>query len=202
MAAALDAFIPTPDIRERHAILVRAPAELVFDVARHFDMASLPLVQAIFWLRARLMRAHGPAAAPRPTADVASLLQMGWGLLLEEPGRLFVAGAVCQPWRADVVFTPIEAGRFASYAGPAGVKIAWTLEAEPLGPALTRFASETRAVATDAAAQIRFRRYWRWARVGIVGIRWLVLPAIRRTAQRRWRVSQGPSGAAPPSRAA
>jgi hypothetical protein len=183
----LDAFIPTPDVRERRSTLVRAPAELVFDVARHFDMASLPLVQAIFRLRAKLMGARDPAAGRRRTTDVEGLLGMGWGVLAEEPGRLLVAGAVCQPWRADVVFTPIEAGRFASYAEPDGVKIAWTLEAEPLGPALTRFASETRVAATDAAARVKFLRYWRWARFGIVGIRWLLLPAIRRAAERRWR---------------
>src|SRR6266540_1203033 len=198
MAAVLDAFIPAPDIRERHAIVVHAPAELVVDVARHFDLGSLPLVRAMFWLRAKLMRARGLAAAHPATADVAGLLQMGWGLLTEEPGRLVVAGAVCQPWRADVVFTPIEPGQFASYADPDRVKIAWTLEAEPFGPALTRFATETRAVATDAAARIKFRRYWRWARFGIVGIRWLLLPAVRSTAQRRWQASQGPSGETPP----
>ncbi|SRR6266545_3673230 len=194
MAAVLDGFIPAPDIRERHAILVRAPAELVFDVARHFDMTSLPLVRATFWLRAKLMGAHGSGTAYPPIADVGSLLRMGWGLLTEEPGRFVVAGAVCQPWRADVLFTPIEAAQFARYAEPDGVKIAWTLEAEPLGPARTRFVSETRAVATDAAARIKFRRYWRWARFGIVGIRWLLLPAIRRAAQRRWQAGEGRSG--------
>jgi hypothetical protein len=196
MAAPLEGFIPTPDARTRHAILVHAPAEVVFDVARHFDMASLSLVQATFWLRAKLMRSQGPPPARRPTADVAGLLQMGWALLLEEPGHLLVVGAVCQPWQADVVFTPIEAGQFARYAEPDGVKIAWTLEAEPLGPAFTRLATETRAIATDAAARSRFRRYWRWAQVGIVGIRWLVLPTIRRRAERRWRVN-GTAGVSP-----
>ena len=66
------------------------------------------------------------------------------------------------------------------------MKIAWTLEAEALGPALTRFAQETRAVATDEQARIRFRRYWRWARFGIIAIRLLMLPALRRSAERRW----------------
>ena len=65
------------------------------------------------------------------------------------------------------------------------MKIVWTLEAEPLAPTLTRFRTETRAVATDAAAQKRFLRYWRWAGVGIVLIRWLLVPALRREAERR-----------------
>ena len=88
---------------------------------------------------------------------------MGWGVLAEEPGRFFVAGAACQPWKADVVFTPIAAGLFASFAEPDRVKIAWTLETEALEPAVTRFATETRAAATDAPARARFRRYWRFA---------------------------------------
>jgi hypothetical protein len=29
-------------------------------------------------------------------------------------------------------------------------------------------------------------RYWRWARFGIIAIRLLLLPAIRREAERRW----------------
>ena len=194
MADVLAAFIPSPDIRKRRAIVVGAPAAIVFDVARHFDMMSLPLVRATFWLRARLMRARQAAAQGSLTADVASLLRMGWGLLTEEPSRYLVVGAVCQPWRADVVFTPVDAARFASFHEPDVVKIAWTLEAESLSPTQTRFATETRVASTDAAARIKFRRYWRWARFGIVGIRWLLLPAIRRVAQRRWEDSNGPSG--------
>ena len=69
----------------------------------------------------------------------------------------------------------------------AALEAAWTLEAEPVGHAMSRFASETRAVATDEAARARFLRYWRWARFGIVAIRWLMLPAVRREAERRFR---------------
>jgi len=115
------------------------------------------------------------------------LLELGWGILVDQPGRLIVGGAACQPWKADVVFRPIAADRFARYDEPDHVKIVWTLEAEPVGPGLTRYASETRAVATDALARAKFRRYWRWARVGIVAIRLLLLPAVRREAERRWR---------------
>jgi hypothetical protein len=73
------------------------------------------------------------------------------------------------------------------------VKIAWTLEATELGPALTRFAQETRVVATDEPARILFRRYWRWARFGIISIRLLMLPAVRREAERRWSAQGSPS---------
>ena len=81
-------------------------------------------------------------------------------------------------------FTAIPPAEFAAFQEPDLVKIAWTLEVESQGVASTLLSTETRAVATDATARRRFRRYWRWARFGIVAIRWLMLPAIRRQAER------------------
>jgi hypothetical protein len=185
MPSPLDPFIPHPDIRERFGITIRAPAPLVMEVATTLDLQSLAVVRAIFWLREKLMRAAPPA--PRvPQGLLAETRAMGWGLLAEQRDRLIVCGAVCQPWVANAVFTPIPAEQFAAYAEPNQVKIAWTLEAEALGPATTRFAHETRAVATDAHARRSFGRYWRWAQFGIVTIRLLLMPAVRRTAERRW----------------
>ena len=177
--------MPRADIRTRHEILVDAPPAIVFEVARMYDLQSHPLVRAIFWLRTKLLRARRPSLW-RSQGLEADMLAMGWGLVAEEPGRYLIAGATCQPWLGDVVFRPIPADRFAAFADPDQVKIAWTLEAEPLGPARTRFATETRAVATEEDARRKFRRYWRVFGIGIRMIRWLMLPAIRREAERRW----------------
>jgi len=71
------------------------------------------------------------------------------------------------------------------------VKIAWTLETDEIGSERARLATVTRAVATVTDARARFRRYWRWARSGILPLRWLLLPAIGRAAERRWRNLSG-----------
>lgn len=185
MTAALDPFLPEPDVRERFSVEVRAPAALVMEAARTFDLQSLPLVKLIFRLRERLM---GVPATPRVSQGlVAETRGLGWGTLVDEPDRLLVCGARCQPWLAHVTFRAIPVDEFAGYREPGQVKIGWTLEAEALGPALTRFCHETRVAATDEDSRRRFARYWRWARVGIIGIRLLLLPAIRRRAERRWR---------------
>lgn len=191
-SARLDRFIPHPDVRERFEISIRAPAELVMEVASTFDMQSLPVVRAIFRLREKLMRG-GNAAPRKPQGILEETQALGWGRLAEQPGRFVVCGAKCQPWLANVTFSAIKPGDFATYAEPDQVKIAWTLEAEPAGPSLTRFAQETRAVATDEHARTAFRRYWRWARFGIVAIRLLMLPAVRREAERRWAAERGRS---------
>jgi len=181
----LDAFIPRPDVRERFATDIRAPADLVMEVACGFDMQSLPLVKVIFWLRERVMVGASPAPR-RPQGILEETQALGWGRLAEQPGTLVVCGARCQPWLPKVRFFAIAPGDFEAWAEPGQVKIAWTLEATELGPELTRFAQETRAFATDEDARTEFRRYWRWARFGIIAIRVLMLPAIRRAAERRW----------------
>ena len=187
----LDQFIPHADVRERFEITIRAPADLVMVVASNYDMRSVPIVKAIFWLREQFMRS-GSHATRKPQGILEETKALGWGVLSEQPGRLVICGAACQPWLADVRFSAVAPEDFDAYAAPDQVKIAWTLEAEELGPALTRFAQETRVVATDDTARRRFRAYWRWARFGIVAIRLLLLPAIRRKAERRWAVEAAP----------
>jgi hypothetical protein len=187
VSADLNTFLPDPDISKRHSVLVHAPAEVVFQTARGFDMTSVPLIRTIFQMRAQVL---GARAGPTSTALTSEdLLRLGWATLAEEPGRLFVAGAACRPWLADVVFTPVPPDQFGAYAEPGRVKIAWTLEAEPLGYDRSRLTTETRAAGTDAEARRRFRSYWRIFGIGIVAIRWLLLPAIRREAERRWRAA-------------
>jgi hypothetical protein len=184
--ALLDRYIPDPDVRERFETTIDAPPALVMQVAAAYDMQSLPAVRAIVRLREALLGARrGEPRAPQGILEETT--RLGWGVLDAQAGRHVVCGARCQPWLADVTFSAIDAGSFASYAEPGQVKIAWTMEAEEVAAGVTRFAQETRAVATDATARRRFRRYWRWARFGIVAIRLLLLPAVRREAERRWR---------------
>jgi hypothetical protein len=185
----IDRFIPDADVRERHETLIHAPPAIVFEVARTFDMQSIPLVRAIFWLRERLMGATRHTKR-FPQGLVAETLGLGWGILAERPGRELVVGAVAQPWKPDVRFTPIPPDRFVAFAEPDQVKIVWTLESEPLEPALTLFRTETRAHATDEGARRKFWRYWRLVRRGVVLIRWLLLVALRREAERRYRAGR------------
>jgi hypothetical protein len=181
----IDRFIPHPDHGGRHETIVRAPAGLVFDVAWNLNLRAHPAVRAIFRLRELLLRAT-PPAGERPTGLVAETSSLGWGMLAHRPGRELVMGAVTRPWEANVVFRALPADQFAAFSEPDMVKIVWTLEVEPLGPDLTRFRTETRVLATDAGARRKFDRYWRLAGPGIVLIRILTLPGLRREAEQRY----------------
>jgi hypothetical protein len=181
----LDRFMPTFDVCERFSVSVQAPPAVVYRVATEFDMQAPWVARSVFRLRDRIM---GSQSRVRKTRGlVAETQELGWACLEEYPNQYFVAGSFCQPWKGDVVFTPLSADQFLAFVEPGQVKIAWTIETIVDRVGHTLLATETRAIATDADARDRFFRYWRWAKYGILMIRWTMLPAIRRAAEKEWR---------------
>ena len=71
------------------------------ETARGFDMQSLPIVKALFW--AAEMSCE-PRTAPATRWASGGNKGARLGLLAEQPGRLIICGAACQPWSADVSF--------------------------------------------------------------------------------------------------
>jgi hypothetical protein len=184
----LDRFMPKYDVVERHRIGVAAPAHVTLDAASEQDLLESGLTRAIFKAREAILRAS--PLEPRPPRGLLAAVQaMGWGVLAEVPGREIVLGAVTRPWEANVTFRALPPDEFAAFSAPGFVKIAWTLRADAIGAQTSMFRTETRAVATDAAARYLFRRYWAFFSPGIALIRQLSLGPVKREAERR--ASQG-----------
>jgi hypothetical protein len=182
----LDRFMPTYDIVERHHIRIDAPAAVTLAAAGEQDLFNLPVVRAIFRTRELVLGAR-PDDGSQPRGLLAATRSLGWGLLAAVPDREIVMGAVTRPWEPNVTFRALPPEDFASFSQPGFVKIAWTLRVDPLDAASSVFRTETRAVATDAAARARFRRYWAFVSPGIALIRRLSLRPLKREAERRAR---------------
>jgi len=187
MRSPLDQFVPAPDVCERFERRIVAPARLVMRTAYDLDMQSIWLIRTIIKWRKFIL--GGTPDDRRSMGLVEETRNLGWGTLIEVPNELLVCGAVCQPWFGDVKFTAIPAAEFALYSAPEQVKIVWSLESVAVEQDVTLFVHEVRAVATDDDARRKFMSYWRWARFGIIAIRLLLLPAIRRKAEREFRSS-------------
>lgn len=190
--ALLDRFMPDYDVVDRHAVAVAAPAAATLAAAREMDLFGQPLVRPIFRARDVLLGA-APDTRVRPRGLLAETLSLGWGILADVPDREVVVGAVTKPWEPDVTFRAVAPDEFAGFREAGYVKIAWTLRADPRGAAESIFRTETRAVATDAEARARFRRYWAFLSPGIRLIRALSLQPVKAAAERR------PPGRPPPT---
>ena len=101
--------------------------------------------------------------------------------------RAVVVGSVTRPWEPDVTFRAVPPHEFAGFSEPGYVKIAWTIRADEISAGESVFRTETRAIATDAHARKKFRRYWSLFSPGITLIRWAVLTPVKREAERRAR---------------
>jgi hypothetical protein len=180
----LDQFMPAYDIVERHHIRVHAPAETTFATATDLDLMQSPISRAIFKGR-ELILGSEPDTVSRPRGLLAFTKSIGWGVLAENPSRQIVMGAVTQPWQANVVFQPLPPSDFLEFDRPGFVKIAWTLRVEPVSANESIFLTETRAIATDASARRKFRRYWALLSPGIIVIRWAMLEPLKIEAEGR-----------------
>lgn len=180
----LDGFMPAYEIVERHHVRVGAPAAITLAAARDVALQASPIVRTLVTAREILLGA-APDTRQRPRGLLAEVLSLGWGVLAEVPDREVVVGAVTKPWEANVVFRALPPDRFAAFDEPGYVKIAWTIRADPVDDGTSVFRTETRAVATDAAARRRFRRYWALLSPGIIIIRWALLGPVKREAERR-----------------
>lgn len=181
----LDTFMPEYEVVERHHVKVAAPAAVTFAAAREQDLLGLPLVRLIFKAREFVLGAR-PGDRPRPRDLLRAVQELGWGVLAERQDREIVMGAVTTPWEPDVTFHAIPTPDFALFSEPGFVKIAWTLRADPINDCTSVFLTETRAIATDESARVRFRRYWAFTSPGIWLIRRLSLGPLKRGAERRF----------------
>ena len=185
----IERFMPTCEVAERHEIQVDAPAEYTFAAARDMDVNRSTLVRAIFALRTLPSRWRREPIERPSTPLLAETLALGWRILAEIPDREVVVGAVTQPWRAEVEFRGVDPDAFAGFAEPGYAKIVWTLEADPLSPATSRFRTETRVSTTDTRSRRLFRRYWAVLSPGILLIRRESLKLVKADAERRFRAA-------------
>ena len=184
MTTALDALLPTYDVREFHAYWVDSTPAEALAAARTATVAEMPGVSLMLALRALPARLLGRPPAEPPAGSLFQLLQdEGYALLIEQDDEV-VLGGIDQPWRVFGSETvPVAAAAFQSYDRPGWAKVAANLRVEARD-GRTRLTTETRVCATSADARRKFRAYWFVIMPGSALMRRLWLQAARRRAER------------------
>ena len=184
----LDTFCPRHDFRERHSRVISAPRQAVWEAIESVTLAEMPVVGALFALRSLPARLSGRSGLPR-LADqpvLAQLPESGFVTLAEDPGRELVFGLIDQMWKRRGETAEIKDGaEFLAFERPGFVKAAMNFRLADHA-AGTFLETETRVLATDAAARKGFGRYWLLIRPASGLIRRIWLHAIARRATRAW----------------
>jgi hypothetical protein len=198
----IDRFLPTFDVVERHAIVVRADAARAYLALKEADLAGPWLVRALFLLRALGSRRRIPGG-PRGRLTMDDLVPAGFFVLAEEdaslgappagaptrgapaPERKIALGTVGRFWSLRPEPRPlVSAATFAEFEEAGWAKAVVSFSVEPLGDSRSRIRTETRVRATDAASRRRFLRYWRLVGPFSALIRWLWLREFKAIAER------------------
>ena len=159
----LDQLIPTPRLLEIDHVELAAPPGRVWDLLRHGNLATSPLIRALFALRGlpRSLRGEPVDATVRIDELKSSVEQPGFQVLAEDPGRELAVGAIGKVWVADIPFVHVgTAERFAHFDEKGFVKVAWALRTLPWGEHGCRVEFEVRVDATDEDSWRKFRRYF------------------------------------------
>ena len=174
MSALIDAVLPRWDVRERHDTDVAAPPDVAWAAVQAVTLRELPLTCALMSIRS-LGRA---ARLDRRFLDAAEFLTP-----LREARHDKVVGLIGCPWQLRPEIVPFTgADEFTAFDRPGYVRAATDLRVEPAARG-SRVTTETRILATDAAARRRFKRYWRVVGLGSGLIRRDLLRAVRRRAE-------------------
>lgn len=183
----LDTFLPTFDQHNHHVTMIRASPAQVHAALQTVTMDELFISRLLAAIRAlpERLTTRGRAAGTLQGPMLQRFASRHFAVLADEPDVEIVFGLISQPWklRGGAVHRIVDARDFVAFSAPGFTKVAMNFSFHPVGGG-TRVATETRILATDPDTGTRFRRYWRVVRIGSGIIRWDVLRAIKRRAER------------------
>lgn len=183
-AMLIDDWMPAYDAVERHSMLVDAPAERIWAVARTLDLSRSPVVRVLFALRS-----VGGLFSPRRKdgralgTTMEGLRESGFVVLEERPGEEMLLGLVGRFWRLSGGIVRVTAEGFRAFDRPGYATATWNFTLVPEGGRM-RLATETRVRCTDDASRRAFLRYWRLVGPFSALIRMEMLRTLRRAAER------------------
>jgi hypothetical protein len=161
--SALDRLIPAPRLLEVDHVDVAADPIRAWERVREGDLATSPLVRALFALREIPDRLAGRHPGLRLRVDdlVSTPEHPGFQVLVDEPPFEVAVGAIGKVWKPEIPFVHVaDAAAFAAFAEPDYVRVAWALRVERHTRDVTRIELELRVDATDEAAWRKFRAYF------------------------------------------
>ena len=189
----LDRAMPEFQFHELHQLRVQATPEQVWAAIHEVTAQEIRLFRTLTWIRnpTRSLGKRGDSilAPPAHQPILGVALRSGFFVLAEErPREVVIASWILWPKDLDVKAAAAaarpSADEFAAFTKPGYARAAMNFRIDDEGGGWCRLTTETRVMATGAAARRRFGAYWRTIYPGSALIRVMWLRAIRERAQR------------------
>lgn len=180
----IDSFAPNPHAVERHRIVINAARETVYAEIWKADLGG-PATKLLLVLRSLpglVMRGCRPL--PRnQRITLQTLIDSGFGLLAEEPGKEIVLGIEGKFWRPVGNLLPFHRDNFNFPVRPGTARAVWNFSVNADDDGRTVLSTETRVTCGDHASRRKFLTYWFFVRPFSGLIRIFMLRRVRRAVR-------------------
>lgn len=177
----IDSFAPNPDAVETHFININASPEVVYRALWTADLGGSLTIKFLLALRSLPEFIAHPRQPLPPDRKVTlqTLIDVGFGVLAEQPGKEIVLGVSGRFWRPTGNLSAFNRTDFDAPL-PAGLaRAVWNFHVEGVNDQ-TILSTETRVTCGDPGSRRKFRAYWFFVRPFSGLIRRLMLRAVRR----------------------
>jgi hypothetical protein len=181
----IDSFAPNPDAVEIHRIVIAAAPDVVYCALWTADLGRSPIIKLLLALRSLPeFTLHRCRSLPRDRKiTLQTLIDAGFGVLADQPGREIVLGVSGRFWRPTSNLSPFNRADFDGPV-PAGLaRAVWNFRVEG-GNDRTTLSTETRVTCGDSSSRGKFRAYWFFVRPFSGLIRRIMLKNVRNAAGR------------------
>lgn len=159
----IDDYLPRYDVTEYHERHVAAPPARTYAAIWGADLAASLFVRTLLALRTVPSLIADPAGwrrLPRAGVTLRDVLQLGFFLLGEDPGREVVLGVIGRFWQPTGNLLPGDRARFLAPQAPGTARAAWNFTVAQRAGGGSLLTTETRVLCADAPSLRSFRRYW------------------------------------------
>jgi hypothetical protein len=178
----IDSFVPNPDASERHAIVIAASPEAVYDALCRADLAGSRVIRILLTLRMlpKLLARREWPSRRFPVLRLRDLGRAGFGVLAEDRGREILLGVTGRFWRPVDNVLPFDERNFKGPVQAGTARAVWNFSVRESEDGRAVLATETRIVCGDASGRRAFRAYWLFVRPFSGLIRLIMLRSVRR----------------------
>jgi len=178
----IDSFAPNPDAVEVHSISITASRGLVYQTLWSADLGGSLIIKALMGLRSlpEIILHPRRSWSRGRKITLQTLIDSGFGMLFEEPGREIVLGVTGRFWRPTGNLSPFNRADFDRPVPTGLARGVWNFSLKEDKPGRTILSTETRVVCGDDASRRKFRRYWFFVRPFSGLIRRVMLRAVKR----------------------
>jgi hypothetical protein len=179
----IDSFAPNPDAVEAHCIAINASPDVVYRALWTADLGRSLIIKFLLALRSLPeFAAHPCRSLPRDQKiTLQTLIDAGFGVLAEQPGKEIVLGVSGKFWRPTGNLSPFNRADFDDPVAQGLARAVWNFHVEGRNDQTT-LSTETRVICGDSGSRRKFRAYWLFVRPFSGLIRRLMLRAVRQTS--------------------